>query len=346
MPGLFLQGDGEQTGHRQNGDAAPQHECGRERGGFNQWRRGTEPDASGLLVDFFLCGEEGVAHERADGHGTDASGHGGDERALFGHVVEVDVAAQTETALAGGVGHARGANVDDCGARFHHVGGDEEGRAEGGDDDVGFGAGLLDVGRGAVEHGDGGVAGIGLLHHQVCHGLADDVAAAEHHTLLTLGGHVVAAEQFDDAGGGGRDEAGETYRHASHVDGVETVDILAIVDSLDDFLFGDVAGQGELHDEAVDVGVGVEAFDGFEELLLGDVVFETNERRFEAAGLAGLHLVGHVGLGAAVVAHEDGSEVGAFFAAGHHLGHFGRNLFLYVVGGLFAVNECHRESGV
>ena len=44
---------------------------------------------------------------------------------------------------------------------------------------------------------------------------------------------------------------------------METVDILAIVDGLDDLLLVDVLGQGELHDKTVDIVVIVEKKFGF-----------------------------------------------------------------------------------
>ncbi len=122
---------------------------------------------------------------------------------------------------------------------------------------------------------------------------------------------------------------------------MESVDVFGGVDGFDDFLLADVAGEGELDDESVDVGVGVEGGDLVEECLLGDVVFEADERGFESALLAGFYFVGYVGFGAAVVSDEDGGEVGALFAVGEHLLDLGGDFGFYLVGDFFSVDECH-----
>ena len=88
------------------------------------------------------------------------------------------------------------------GTFLYHVGSDEAGAADGCNDDVGFTTLLLQGGRVGVAHGDRGIA-ILLLHHELCHGLAHDVAASEHHTFLSRGGDVVAAQQGEDAKRGG-----------------------------------------------------------------------------------------------------------------------------------------------
>ena len=54
----------------------------------------------------------------------------------------------------------------------------------------------------AVADGDGGVAVV-LLHHELCHRLAHDVAPAEDDAFLAAGLDAVALEQGDDAQGCG-----------------------------------------------------------------------------------------------------------------------------------------------
>ena len=49
-----------------------------------------------------------------------------------------------------------------------------------------------------MAHGDSGVA-ILLLHHELSHGFAHDVASSEHHAFLARCGDVVSLEQGDDA---------------------------------------------------------------------------------------------------------------------------------------------------
>ena len=141
--------------------------------------------------------------------------------------------------------------------------------------------------------GDGGIAVV-LLHHELCHGFANDVAAAKDDALLAGGLDVVALEELKDALGGGGDEAGQSDGHAADVDGVESVDVLAEVDGLDYLLLVDVARQRKLHDKSVDISVLVEFVNLVEQLLLGDVVLKAEQGGGEAAFLAGEHLVGYV----------------------------------------------------
>ena len=148
----------------------------------------------------------------------------------------------------------------------------------------------------------------------------------------------IAFEQLHDAGRGSRYEAGQADRHAAYVDGVEAVDIFAVVDGLDDALLGDVLGQRQLHDKSVDIGVVVQPLYLLQQGLFGDVVFVANEGRFEAALFAGFHFVGDIGFAAAVVAHQDGGQVRAFASAGYDFGNFGSYFLLYLFRDGFSVN--------
>jgi len=246
-----------------------------------------------------------------------------------------------QAALAGSVGDARGADVDDGHAGLDHVGGDKAGLPEGGDDDVGLAGDSLQVACRAVTHGDGRIAGIVLLHHQGCDRLADDVAAAEDHTAGSARRDVIAREQLHDARRGGRQIARQTYRHAADIDGVETVDILAIVNCLDDTLFRDVGRQRELDYKAVDSVVGIEPGDSLQKFVLGDIVLHAYQRRGEATLLASLDLVSHIGLAATVMTHKDGSQMGRAQALSLHFFYFSRDFTLDGVGNLLSVNYFH-----
>ena len=129
-------------------------------------------------------------------------------------------------------------------------------------------------------------------------------------------------------------------------DRMESVDILAVVNRLDNFLFRDVAGKGELHNESVDFRIFVESAYGFKQFFFGHIVLIADEGRAEAAGFTGFHFVGYVGFAASVVADKDGCEVGAAFALSHHFFDFSGNFALDVVGSLFSVYEGHSLCGV
>ena len=58
---------------------------------------------------------------------------------------------------------------------------------------------------------------------------------------------------------------------------MEAVDVLAGVDSFDNALLVDVLRQGELDDEAMHLGVIIQALDLAEQTLFGDVILEADE---------------------------------------------------------------------
>ena len=147
-----------------------------------------------LTVVLLFAGCQRVLHQRADGHGTHAARNGGDVGALGTDFVELHIAIKAETALTGGIRNTRGAHVNNDCTLFHHVGGHKVGLADGGDDDVGLTALLFQRLRSRVAHGDGSVA-ILLLHHELCHGLAYDVASAQDNTLLARGLNVITLQQ-------------------------------------------------------------------------------------------------------------------------------------------------------
>ena len=68
---------------------------------------------------------------------------------------------------------------------------------------------------------------------------------------------------------------------------METVDILAIVDSLDNLLLIDVLGQRELYDKSVDIIVLIQFVDTGQQFFLRDVSLKADEGALETTGLAG-----------------------------------------------------------
>ena len=133
-----------------------------------------------------------------------------------------------------------------------------------------------------------------LLHHELGHRFTHDVRTSEDDTLLTAGLDIVALQQGDDAEGRSRDEARQTDGHASHVDGMETIHILTIVDSLNNLLLVDVLGQGQLNDETIHILVLIELINTSQQLGLRDIILETDKCALKATSLAGQHLVFYV----------------------------------------------------
>ena len=72
-------------------------------------------------------------------------------------------------------------------------------------------------------------------------------------------------EQLHDAGRGARHQLRSSLLQSAHVDGVETVDILGGIDTIENGRTVDGLGQRQLHENAVDLVIGVEPIDeGFE----------------------------------------------------------------------------------
>ena len=109
---------------------------------------------------------------------------------------------------------------------------------------------------------------------------------------------------------------------------MESIDVFLRVDGLGDALFVDVLRQWQLHDESIDIGVFIQIFDTFQDLFLGHIVLETNQRRLETAGFAGQHLVFYVSLRTAVVSDENGRQMGSFSAVGDDFLYFLSNFSL------------------
>ena len=90
-----------------------------------------------------LCRSQGVEHEHANGHRTDATGDGRNETAKRGNFVELNVTAKAETFRAAGVGYAGRAYIDDGRAGFYHFSRDKFRSAYGGNQYVGGAAYFL-----------------------------------------------------------------------------------------------------------------------------------------------------------------------------------------------------------
>ena len=78
-----------------------------------------------------------------------------------------------------------------------------------------------------------------------------------------------------------------------------------------------------------------------EHFFFADAFFHPDERRLEAASLAREYLILNVCLAAAVVAYEDGGQMGSLAALGNDFLHFGRYLLLDQGSCCFSVDYLH-----
>src|ERR1700731_1519675 len=222
-------------------------------------------------------GFDGVAHEHGDGHGTDAAGHGrersgnvdgagmdvADQSAAFGTELFEAVWKVVKKPLGFfGVRNAIGAHIDDRGAGLDPVRFHEAGLAHGGDEDIGAAENIGQVARFGMANRDGGVG----VHEEEGHGLADDVAAAEHHGIGAFDFDFVTAKNFHAAGRSAGDQAGASADEAAEIDGMKTVHVFGGIDGFEDALGIHLRGKRKLDENAVDVVVAIQVFDDGEQV--------------------------------------------------------------------------------
>ena len=144
------------------------------------------------------------------------------------------------------------------------------------------------VARARVADGDGGVA----ADQQQGGGHADDVRAAQHHGVRAFDLDAHLFEQVDAAvGGAGHEQRFAAFlRQAADVERREAVHVFFDADQRKDALFVDMGRHGQLDQDAVDFGVGVELFDQRFHLFLGGVGGQLVADRAHAQVGAGLLL--------------------------------------------------------
>src|SRR5262245_18182539 len=111
--------------------------------------------------------------EHGDRDWADAAGYGGNRGGNFLDGVEIHVAAELA------VRPAVHADIDDDGAAPHHVGFQEQGLADGYNDDIAASGNLRQIAAAAVADRHRGVGAGGFLHQDQRQRLAHDVATAD-----------------------------------------------------------------------------------------------------------------------------------------------------------------------
>ena len=157
--------------------------------------------------------------------------------------------------------------------------------------------------------------------------LPDDDRPADHDCVGSLDRDLVLGEHAHDPERRAGDECGTPEVEPPGVHGVNAVDVLRRIHGLDRFRLVDVAGQRQLHEEAVHSVVGVQVCEESQELGLGGVRGQTDVPRLDADGLSRPLLEVDVDLGRRVVSDEHGgetdvAELGDF--GGHFAAHLGR----------------------
>src|SRR5256885_7488824 len=195
---------------------------------------------------------------RGDRHRSYAAGHGRDPaRALFRRR-KIDVTAELA------VGVAIHADVDHDRARLDPISLYEASLADRGDEDIRL---LRDAGKIACR---GVTDRDGTARHQKLesHRPADDVRLADDHRVLADEVLAGVAEQGHAPVRRARPEQRALEHEPADVVGVQAVDVFLRIDALGDLIGIDGFGQGELHQDAVDGWIRVEAIDQREQRFL------------------------------------------------------------------------------
>ena len=163
---------------------------------------------------------------------------------------------------------------------------------------------VLEVGREAM--GDGGRRAHQKQFQR--HRAANDVRRADDDAVAALHRHADVLEHPHHAVGRAGADQRVALGKAADVVRVEAVDILAWVDALHHLGLADVLGQRQLHEDAVDRRVGVQAVDVRQELRLGGRARQVDGDGVDAAISAGGALVAHIDLRGGIVAHHHHRE--------------------------------------
>ena len=143
------------------------------------------------------------------------------------------------------------------------------------------------------------------LEEQHGHGLADDVRAAHHQCARAGQRRLRLVEEPEDPQRRARPQAGTAGEEGARAVRAEAVDVLLRSQRLEHFVGGNVPGQRELHQHAVDVGIDVQLPDQREQLHFGRLLRKDVLEARHAGLLAGFRLAPDVDLARRIVADAD-----------------------------------------
>ena len=124
------------------------------------------------------------------------------------------------------------------------------------------------------------------------------------------------------------------------VDDVEAVDVLGRVDGVDDGVFVDLFGQGQLHQDAVDAGIGVELLDLGQDLGVAGGIGHAELEAFHAGLDRLLALGADIDLAGRVLAHQDHRQPRRDAVLRLQFGDLGRHALAHLRREGLAVDQC------
>ena len=155
--------------------------------------------------------------------------------------------------------------------------------------------------------------------------------------MFTASRNLVTPQQLQDASRSCRHETGETDRHTTHIDRMETIYILTVVDRFDNLLFWDMFRKRELYDKTIHVRIVVQFVHFTKKFFFGNIGFITDQRRFKTDLITCLDLTCDICFTSSIMTDQYGSQMRDFTTGSLDTGHFFRHLLLHLSRNGFSV---------
>src|SRR5690606_15360573 len=97
--------------------------------------------------------------------------------------------------------------------------------------------------------------------------------------------------------------------------------------------------QRQLHNQAINIWVLVDLFHLFQQLLLGDILLQSNQSGSKSDLLTGLYLCAYISLAGSVISHQHRRQMGYLASFSFDLQHPLRYLVFYLFGSFLSVYD-------
>ena len=161
--------------------------------------------------------------------------------------------------------------------------------------------------------------------------------------MLAGDGNAAALQDLEDAGGRARHQARTLGGQETDVDRMESIDVLGRVDGHQYCFRVDLGGQGQLHEDPIDIVAPVEFFDQSEQFRSRGRLRRRELFAVDAHFFTGFDFAPHIDLGCGMVAHQDDREAGTHPRRGHGF-HFRRNFSANILRDFASVENRGRHS--
>ncbi len=158
------------------------------------------------------------------------------------------------------------------------------------------------------------------MHQQHGHRLANDIRTADHHGFLAFGIDARLLEELHRPVWRTGDKAGHPLHQRTNVLGAEAIDILLGGDCVQHRVGVEMLWQGQLHQNTVNLRIGVEFGDFCQDFSRRRIGGEHMFFRIKPGLSAGIDLVAHIDLRRGIFAHEDHGEPRTYALSGQFLG--------------------------